>query len=77
MSLRDILEKLVQGNAPILLSDSNKDWEAGALLETLSEPMLKRAAYFQPGMYIAEINEGGYLGTVLYKVKQKVQEAQL
>ena len=37
--------------------------------------MLKRAAYFQPGMYIAEINEGGYLGTVLYKVKQKAQEA--
>ncbi len=72
MSLRDILEKLVQGNAPILLSDSNKDWEAGALLETLSEPMLKRTAFFQPGMYIAEINEGGYLGTVLYKVKQKL-----
>ena len=72
MCLRDILEKLVQGNAPILLSDSNNDWEAGALLETLSEPMLKRLAYFQPGMYIAEINEGGYLGTVLYKIKQKV-----
>ncbi|GAJ10383.1 unnamed protein product [marine sediment metagenome] len=72
MCLRDILEKLVQGNAPILLSDSNNDWEAGALLETLSEPMLKRPAYFQPGMYIAEINEGGYLGIVLYKIKQKV-----
>ena len=72
MSLRDILEKIVQGNAPILLCDSNRDWEAGALLESLSEPMLKRQAYLQPGMYIAEINEGGYLGTVLYKVKQKV-----
>jgi len=72
MCLKDILEKLVEGEAPILLSDSNNDWEAGALLETLSEPMLKRPAYFQPGMYIAEINEGGYLGTVLYKVKQKV-----
>ncbi len=72
MCLKDILEKLVEGEAPILLSDSNNDWEAGALLETLSEPMLKRPAYFQPGMYIAEINEGGYLGTVLYKIKQKV-----
>ena len=72
MSLKDILEKLVEKEAPILLSDSIKDWEAGALLETLSESMLRRAAYFQPGMYIAEINEGGYLGTVLYKIKQKV-----
>ena len=72
MCLKDILEKLVEGEAPILLSDSTKDWEAGALLETLSEPMLKRTAFFQPGMYIAEINEGGYLGTVLYKIKQKL-----
>jgi hypothetical protein len=72
MSLRDILEKLVEKSAPILLSDSNnKDWDAGALLERLSEPMLRRRAYFQPGLYIAEINDGGYLGTVLFKVKQK------
>ena len=72
MSLRDILEKLVEKSAPILLRDGNdKDWEAGALLEKLSEPMLKRRAHFQPGLYIAEINDGGYLGTVLFKVKQK------
>jgi hypothetical protein len=72
MSLRDILEKLVEKSAPILLSDSNnKDWEAGALLERLSEPMLRRRAHFQPGLYIAEISDGGYLGTVLFKVKQK------
>jgi hypothetical protein len=72
MSLRDILEKLVEKSTPILLSDSNnKDWDAGALLERLSEPMLRRRAYFQPGLYIAEINDGGYLGTVLFKVKQK------
>jgi len=72
MSLRDILEKLVEKSAPILLSDSNnKDWEAVTLLERLSEPMLKRRAHLQPGLYIAEINDGGYLGTVLFKVKQK------
>lgn len=72
MSLRDILEKLVEKSAPILLSDSNnKDWEAGVLLERLSEPMLRRRAHFQPGMYIAEINDGGYLGTVLFKIKNK------
>jgi len=33
--------------------------------------MLSRRAYFQPGMYIALINDGGYLGEVLYRVKSK------
>ena len=71
MNLREVLIDLVEKNTPILLSDGNKDWEASALLETLSEPMLKRQAHLQPGLYIAEINNGGYLGQVLYKVKQK------
>jgi len=71
MSLRDILSKLVENKTPILLSDGNKDWEPGNLLENLSEPMLKRDAYLQPGLYIAEVNTGGYLGQVLYKVKEK------
>ena len=72
MSLRDILEKLVLAKTPILLSDSSKDWEASALLETLSEPRLRTQAHMQPGLYIAEINESGYLGRVLYKIKQKI-----
>ncbi len=71
MSLREILEKIVEDDNQVLLSDSNKDWEASTLLENLSEPMLRRQAYMQPGLYIAEINDGGYLGTVLYKVKRK------
>ncbi len=71
MSLKEILEKMVEKEIPVLLSDSNKDWEANALLENLSEPMLKRAAHLQPGLYIAEINDSGYLGQVLYKVKKK------
>lgn len=71
MSLRDILSKLVENKTPILLNDGSKDWEAGTLLENLSEPMLKRDAYLQPGLYIAEINSAGYLGQVLYKVKNK------
>ena len=71
MSLKDILEKIVEEGARILLSDRNKDWEASVLLENLSEPMLKRRAHLQPGLYIAEINDSGYLGQVLYKVKQK------
>jgi len=71
MSLRDILEELVERDEQVLLSDSRKDWNAKALLESLSEPMLKRQAHFQPGLYIAEINDSGYLGSVLFKVKQK------
>jgi len=71
MSLKEILEKIVEEGARILLSDRNKDWEASVLLENLSEPMLKRRAHLQPGLYIAEINDSGYLGQVLYKVKQK------
>ena len=72
MSLREILEELIENKVPVLLCDSNNDWEAGALLKTLSEPMLRRAAYLQPGLYIAEISDSGYLGRVLYKVKQKI-----
>ncbi len=71
MSLKDILEKIVKEGARILLSDRSKDWEASVLLENLSEPMLKRRAHLQPGLYIAEINDSGYLGQVLYRVKQK------
>lgn len=72
MSLREILEKIVEKGEPFLLRDrENKDWEASSLLQRLSEPMLKRRAHLQPGLYIAEINDGGYLGTVLFKVKQK------
>jgi hypothetical protein len=72
MSLREILEKIVEKGEPFLLSDrENKDWEASSLLQRLSEPMLKRRAHLQPGLYIAEINDSGYLGSVLYKVKQK------
>ncbi len=71
MSLKDILAKLVEDKTPILLSDGDKNWEAGVLLDTLSEPILKRPAHMQPGLYIAEINSKGYLGQVLYKVTQK------
>jgi len=71
MSLKEILEKIVEEGTRILLSDRNKDWEASVLLDNLSEPMLKRRAHLQPGLYIAEINDSGYLGQVLYRIKQK------
>ena len=71
MNLHDILTRLVETNEAVLFNDGTRDWEAGALLDELSTPMLKRSAYLQPGMYIAEIDSGGYLGQVLYKVKKK------
>lgn len=70
MCLREILEKLANNGDGVLLRDCNdKDWEAGALLDELSGPMLKKQAYLQPGLYIAEINDAGYLGHILYRVK--------
>ena len=71
MCLREILTKLVENDTPILLNDGEQDWEASSLLTNLSEPMLKRSAFLQSGLYIAEIDDGGYLGRVLFKVKPK------
>ena len=71
MILREILQKIVEKQAPILLSDSSGDWEANDLLENLTESKLKRSAHLQQGLYIAEINDGGYLGQVLYKLKPR------
>lgn len=71
MTLKEILVKMKEENVPVLLNDKKRDWEAGELLESLSEMKLKTPAYLQPGMYISEINSGGYLGTVLYRFTQK------
>ena len=71
VSLKEILEKLITAKLPILLTDRRGEWEASEVLSSLSGPMLSRRAFFQPGMYIARINDGGYLGEVLYRVKTK------
>ena len=70
MKLKDILTKILHDKLPILLNDGETDWDALALLETLPEPMLQKTAHLQPGLYIAEMNDGGYWGKVLYKIKQ-------
>lgn len=69
MSLRDILQNLADGDNPVLVNSNHIASEAAVLLQTLPEPWLKKRAHLQPGMYIAEINEQGYLGTVLYRYK--------
>jgi len=71
MNLKEILQKIVKENQPILLNDKQKNWEAGDLLNLLSTSRLGIKAYLQPGLYIAEINEAGYLGQVIYKVVPK------
>lgn len=71
MSLKEILEGIVQNNTPILLCSGDKEYEATTLLETLHPVKLKRQAHLQNGLYIAAISDGGYLGDVMYKVKQK------
>jgi hypothetical protein len=71
MSLKEILTKLTEEKLPVLLCDSQREWEAESLLGSLSEPRLRASAYLQPGLYIAEISESGYLGRLLYKIKEK------
>lgn len=71
MSLREILENIVENGNSVLLCDNNKDWEASELLQNLAEMRLKIQAHMVPGLYIAEINDSGYLGQVLYRIKRK------
>ena len=72
MSLREILEGIVERKDNILLESGGKEFEAGALLETLHPVKLKRQAHLQNGLYIAAISDAGYLGGVMYKVKSNV-----
>ena len=72
MVLKEILEKLIADKEPVLLSDGNKNWEPKDLIDNLSNIYLKREAYMQKGMYIAEIDPKGYLGAVMFKIVPKV-----
>ena len=67
MNLKKVLQKLVDDGNSVLLNDGDKISSADVLLQSLSEPRLKTNAHLQPGLYIAEINDAGYLGKVLYK----------
>lgn len=71
MFLKDLLEKMTNENMPYLLCKNDQEVEAGSLLESLSAPMLKKRVHLVPGLYIAEISDAGYLGGVLFKLKQK------
>jgi len=71
MLLKDLLEKMITENMPFSLIRNEQETDAGSLLESLSVPMLKKRVHLVPGLYIAEISDAGYLGGVLFKLKQK------
>ncbi len=67
MILKEVLQKLADDGNSTLLNDGEKISSANDLLNSLSEQILKRNAHLQPGLYIAEIDDAGYLGKVMYK----------
>ncbi len=69
MSLKEILEKMAGDEAACQLWDGTRNWNAGELLGALPNTRLTTRAHLQPGLYIAEINEAGYLGRVMYTLK--------
>jgi len=71
MQLKEILQKMNDEDRKFLLNNNGQNWEASDLLKELSESSLNIQAYIQPGIYIAEINDRGYLGSVLYRLIQK------
>jgi len=71
MILREILQQMVDEGNTAKLTSGNGALEAATLLKTLSEPMLNRRAHLQPGLYIAELDDRGYLGRVLLRFSEK------
>jgi len=67
MSLREILQQLAETDNPVLFDHNKTKSQASDFLSSLSERKLKTQAFLQPGLYIAEISDGGYLGTVLFR----------
>lgn len=70
MSLREILQGLAGKEEKITLTKGNEEFDAASLLNNLPESKLNRKAHIQPGLYIAEINDSGYMGAILYKFKR-------
>ncbi len=69
MSLKEILQKLANEGHTVVFDNDKSPADVSVLLNTLSERMLMKKAHLQPGMYIAEINDKGYLGNIIFRFK--------
>jgi hypothetical protein len=67
MSLKEILQTLARDGNPKLLDSNRAAIQADELLTTLPERTLMRKAHLVTNLYIAEINEAGYMGSILYR----------
>ncbi|MBN1196801.1 MAG: hypothetical protein JXA62_05285 [Candidatus Aminicenantes bacterium] len=70
MSLREILSRMADDGGEIRLADQSGCYGPRELLDSLSAARLAVRSHYQPGLYIARIDEAGYLGAVLYRVKK-------
>ncbi len=68
--LREVLQTMVDNNEQVSLNDGKAKWDAATLLSTLSEGRLMTKVHKTP-MYIAMVDEGGYMGEVLYRLSPK------
>ncbi len=71
MNLRQALEKMVEEDAPFLLKDRSRDWEAADLLGRLSNGALLRQVHMLSGVYIAAVSEKGLMGEVLFRLEPR------
>ena len=69
MNLREILKKIIEKQETVLLSNSIDSFKAEELLASLPDTKLNIRSFYQQGLYIAKINENGFLGDVLYRVE--------
>jgi len=69
MILKEILDNIVEKQESILLCDSSNSFNAEELLASLPDRKLKIRSFYQEGLYIARIDDKGFLGDVLYRVK--------
>ncbi len=69
MRLREILIGIATEQETILLCNSSNSFKAKELLASLPDTKLNIQSHYQQGLYIARINDKGFMGEVLYRVK--------
>ncbi len=69
MILKEILKNIVAKQERVLLCNTTDSFKAEELLASLPDTKLNIKSFYQQGLYIARINDKGFLGDVLYRVK--------